>query len=132
MRVVVFFLSLCFLLLKGYNYAHAEIPHTTPGYTAGHSFEKLNQIKLARPDQDHFSITSNSTNQKKEELISLEIEDEDLSFSRKYILTRCLLALIYASALFFLASYLKKRLPYCWHLSYTSSFKYILERALRI
>jgi hypothetical protein len=132
MRTVVFFLFLCFLLLKGYDYASAGVHHAGPHYSSAHYIEKSNQVKFESTNQKFPVIISHSLSEKKEELISLENEDEDLSFTRKYVLADCILALIFAWFLLFPGTYLKKRLPFCWHLSYTSSYKYILERALRI
>ena len=48
------------------------------------------------------------------------------------LLPKYFFTLAYASLLIYFYSYFKNRLPFCKHLSYASSYKYILQRVLRI
>jgi|GEM_PF-672828 len=142
--VIVFFLSLCFLLLKGHTDVYADVQHHSPGYSIVYhdSFsyapaqyiEKKQQAQLENIDRNFPVIKDNSLNDKKEEFVSLEEDDDDDSvFSRKYVLlAKYFITLTYASILICFYNYFKNRLPFCRHLSYSSSYKYILQRVLRL
>lgn len=133
MRFLLFLLSFWFFLLNGYDHAYAEThPHKTRCSSA-HLAGKSHQVKAEKTGLHSSRIKSKKLPGKKEDLISLENEVDDISFGRKYVLlSECILTIAYASFLFFIAGYLKNRLPFCWHLSYISSYKYILQRVLRL
>jgi hypothetical protein len=132
MRVVILFvLSLCFFLFTGcpYSYSHIntqDIPKPN---------EKINEthaaIKVINPA--FFLHKIKSITEIKEDFINLEDDDEEFVVTRKFAeLTRYYVTLAYASILVHFYNYLKNRLPFCKHLSYSSSYKYILQRVLRI
>ncbi|WP_285057128.1 hypothetical protein [Pedobacter ginsengisoli] len=121
MRVaIVFFLSLCLFVLKG----HGDVYGSTP------RLEKLQHIKPEHAGPGLKLSKNNGLTEKKEDLIGIE-DDEDLASSRKYM-PPVICFIILASISLYCYSFLKSSLPFCWHLSYTSSYKYILQRVLRI
>ena len=130
---VVFFLSLCFLLLGRYDHVDAGLYHHRVSHSPAQHMEKTLLTKFRNTDQAFLLIKNNSLSEKRENFLNAEDEAEDFAFSRKYIsLPRYFIALTYASVLIFFYSYSKNRLPFCKHLSYASSYKYILQRVLRI
>lgn len=131
---VVFFFSLCFLLLKGHSDGYAAIPYNNFSYSSAQHIEKKQQTRLESTNQDLPVLKDNGLNSKKDEFVSLENEDDDDSvFSRKHVqLAKCFITLAYASILVCFYNYFKNRLPFCRHLSYSSSYKYILQRVLRL
>ena len=135
---VIFFISMFFLcilsqVLKGNDHVNAEIHHNTSFYSAARTFEKKEQIKFGRINQNFPLVKFNTFSDRDEDFISIENEDDDFAFSRKQILpARALTTLICSAVLVHFYNYSKNRLPFCRHLSYTSSFKYILQRVLRL
>jgi hypothetical protein len=123
MRVaIVFFLALCLFVLKG----HGDV-YGNPGHPG-----KTQQIKFGNGVPGLQVTKNNVLTEKKEDLISIE-DDEDVVTSRKYVLPAMyFIVLVYASVSAELYSYLKSSLPFCGHLSFTSSYKYILQRVLRL
>ena len=121
--VVVFFLSLFFLLLGGSHSVYSETHHSKISSATIQKFEKSKQVNLRN------SIPG----EKKEEFISVEDEDDDQVFVRKSVVpAKYVMALTYASILIYSNYRPKNRLPFCKHLSYISSYKYILQRVLKI
>ncbi len=134
-EVVVFFLSLCLLLLRWHGDACARVRHDSLCFSAALQIEKAKEIKFENISQNFPIVKDNSLNDKKEEFIGVEDDDDDdnLVFARKhFILIKYFITLAYTSLLISFYNYLKNRLPFCRHLSYTSSFKYILQRVLRL
>lgn len=134
MRVLyLFFIFLCFLLLGSCNYAYAGANHHNTGYSVVQNIEKRQQIKFANTNQDYLIIKNGSLSDDDDYLIDVEDEDENVVFASKYvILTKCFLALSHTLILNYLYSPFKDRLLVCRRLIYTSSYKYILQRTLRI
>lgn len=131
--VILFCLSLFFLLLGGHNYAHARAQHNTVASTPTQNIEKPQQTKLINTNQDLPVIKNNTLSEKREDFVSIEDEDDDSVFARKSVLpTKYFITLAYVTTLISPNSYVKNRLPFCKHLSYTSSYKYILQRVLKI
>lgn len=129
---IAFFLSLCFLLLGRYDAVHAGDYHLGNQLPA-QQIEKTQLTKLRNTNQAFSLVKSNHLIEKREDLMSAEDEVEDLVFSRKYVLlSKYFITLACASLLIYCCSYFKNRLPFCKHLSYASSYKYILQRVLRI
>ncbi len=128
---IIFCLSLFFLLFKGNEYAHAVAPRISQGY------EYLNESPQAKQEHTPFHKNANVHIQKsfssREVNYVEELQDEDETLSRKGIIILkqaayfCYALLVGNSAIF-----KKLALPYCEHLSYTSSFKYLLLRVFRI
>lgn len=130
---IVFFLSLCFLLLKGHTDVYADIHHNSASYSTQY-IEKKQQTQLENTNRNFPVIKDNGLTDKREDFISLEDEDDDdFAFSRKYVLlAKYFITLAYASILICFYKHLKNRLPFCRHLSYSSSYKYLLQRSLRL
>lgn len=122
MRVTaVFFLFLGFLLLRsGFCYSAAQY------------IEKVQQAKFGNTDQGfHIIKNTSSLSDKKEDFISVE-DDDDLASTRNHVvIVKNIIAVAYTSILIDFYNNFKNRLPFCKHLSYTSSYKYI-QRVLRL
>jgi hypothetical protein len=130
---VVFFLSLCFFLLGGSNFVYAGAHHSTSSYSTVQKIEKSQQEKLLIANQGLPEVKNSTIGDKKEDFISVEDEDDDLVSVRKSVLpAKYFATLTYASTLIYSNAYFKNRLPFCKHLSYASSYKYILQRVLKI
>lgn len=134
MRVaIVFLLFLCFLLLKGYGDVYAGAHHNRVGYILAGQIYKTQQKKSLIANQGAQLMKNSNLNEKKEDLISVEDDDEEPVFNRKYVvLVKYFITLAWASVLIHFYSCFKNRLPFCKHLSYASSYKYILQRVLRL
>jgi hypothetical protein len=76
MRGFIFFLFLCFLLLKGYGYVYTGIHAHGLGYSSNKTIEKINRLKFTKPGQDYSFIDDNSTQKEKACICSGDIEDE--------------------------------------------------------
>lgn len=130
--VIAFVLFLSFLLLKGNDMAYAGIRQNSK-YSPAQQINKTQPTRLGSADPGFPIIKHTSQNEQKEEFVTLEDENEDLVFNRKYVLlAKYFVTLTYASALICYCQHFKNRLPFCKHLSYTSSYKYILQRVLRL
>ncbi|MDB5120740.1 MAG: hypothetical protein JWN56_1958 [Sphingobacteriales bacterium] len=132
MRVAyLFFLSLCFLLLGGCNYGYNGAHHNR-SYSQVQTPETIQKVKVVNLSQDFPVITNASLSEEKAYIVSFEDEDEDLDFARKYVLlAKCFFILSYSFIFSSFYNYFKDTLPFCKHLSYCS-YKYILQRVLRI
>lgn len=126
-----FFLSMCFLLFWGYNYAHAGTHHKKISYIPSRSIDKPQKAKL---DDINVAILKHSSpSHDKEFFLNIEDEESDFAFTRKYVLLVKWVAVISCTfVLGYLFNYNYQRLPFCRHLSYNSSYKYIVQRALRV
>lgn len=117
MRVAVFFLCLCILLLKGYDYTHT-VAHTN---------------SIHNTPVQHFAVLKDTGTEKDEEyLISDDKEDEDPNsvFGRKY---RLLATYNIIPAYLFISHHLYSRSkgPLAYY-GALSSCKYITQKVLRI
>jgi len=129
----IFFLSLIFLLLRGNDCAHARAQFDREGYAQ--TFRNQQHDNSSSLIHNLTVSKKNAESEKQESIVSIESEneDEDLTFTRKYVvLAQFFITLSYTTFLLLLGNYLKNELPHCRHLSYTSSNKYILQRVLRI
>ncbi|WP_214225974.1 hypothetical protein [Pedobacter sp. B4-66] len=131
--VILFLLSLCFLLLGRSDHAYAGAHQNTASYSSALNTEKPQLTKFINTAQDLPVIKSNCFSEQREDFISVENEDEDFVSARKSALpVKYIITLAYASILNSSSNYVKNRLPFCKHFSYTSSYKYILQRVLKI
>lgn len=126
MRAAVIFLFVGFFLLTGSGSVCAKesckaiYNPAVRAAAAPHYTEKQQQIKFW-------------VQEIREDFISVENADDDFEFSSKQVwLARFFITLAYGSLLNDLYSWFKGLLPFCEHLSYSSSYKYILQRVLRI
>ncbi|WP_442589059.1 hypothetical protein ACSBL2_23860 [Pedobacter sp. AW31-3R] len=131
---VVLFLIMFLLVLKGSNSFNAgSHHHKKVSYQPAQTIQKKQQNKSWYANQIFPVIKHDNLTEKKDEFISIADEDEDIVFSRKYVLlTKSHVVLATASVLHHFYSYTRNRLPFCSHFSYTSSYKYITQRVLRL
>lgn len=131
MRVVIFFVCLCYLLLGGYNYIYAG-PHDHGfRYAQNLHLERNNQSKFIDKKQGYPAVQAANSNQDATNLLPEDLEDEDSNnlFARKFKLQdKGYLTLSGLFLLTYLFSRFKGPRPYYWLLSY----KYIHQRVLRI
>lgn len=123
MRVAVFFICLCVLLLKGYDHVHAATRHHHICYSPSQQIGSTQQGFTAMLDAD--------SNTEDDYYITDDIEDEDPNsvFARKYrLLARCNVIPSYLFISHYLHSCPKAPLSFCSALSY----KYITQKVLRI
>lgn len=133
MRVVVIFSLLLFSFLVGsHDTVYAGVGHGNTYYSQAQLSEKAQRQKPGKLEQKRI-IKKNTILNEDEEFFGIENENDGPVFSRKYVLlAESSVIVVYASILFCFYHYQKKRLPFCKHLSYTASYKYILQRTLRI
>ncbi len=138
-RLIRLFLFLCFLLLRGDLHLYAHAYYNTNSYTTANIPETSLHASYC-PIQDlelHISVVPSSDAENVSDKIkATEIEDEDESESfhcRKLLeVTNDCTASYYAQASGYVQRYLQNRLPFCRHFSYSSSYKFIVHRAIRI
>ncbi|GAA4800196.1 hypothetical protein GCM10023231_31210 [Olivibacter ginsenosidimutans] len=134
MRVVVLFL-LClssFLFrISDKNYAH--LAHNRDVYTSYKPIKLFVQFKSNKIAHSYAIIRNGDFEEHETEVFNVESEDDSPVFARRDVLiSDNALAIIYTSLLHCYHAYLKEKLPFCTHLTYISSYKYILQRVLRI
>jgi hypothetical protein len=128
----LFFISLCFLLLEGNNYAQAGVHINKAHLQVNHSHRAKN-IKSFVDSENHTQYKGATVSEEKEYLITDEDDDEhDLSAGKYNLLAKSCLLFAYTLFLGYLYNSLKDRLPLCNHLSYINSYKYLSQRVLRI
>lgn len=129
MRVAVFLVFVCLLMLRGYDSIYAGTHHISLSRTPAQYLENKQQVKST---WQHHTVTGvTSPDEEEEFLISDDIEDEDVNnvFVRKYkLLARYNLALSYLFILSYLYKCLKAPSFFWGH----SSYKYITQKVLRI
>jgi hypothetical protein len=131
MRVVIFFLYMCFLVLSGDDQVYTGTSHNSIGYSPAQSIEKAQLVGSANGYQDCTVTKNTGSQEEKEYLISVDVEEEDANnyFARKYrLLTQCCLIPSHTFILSYPYNCFKDRLPFSSHLSY----KYLTQRVLRI
>lgn len=131
--VVIFFLFLCFSLSGVYDSVHLDACQNRISYLPAQNIEKTQQAKFTNAYKD-FTVTKNtSLGKEKEHFVIVEDEEEDHVSARKYVLlVRYFTTLSLAFNFNYSLSIFKDSLPFCTHLSYSSSHKYITQRVLRI
>jgi len=134
--IIIFFLSLFFLLFKGHVDSYAADGHYSKGYYfSAKRTDKSEQQQFGKLLKDLPLVKHNHISEKKDDVVSIENEEdsEDPGYIRKQNLPiKYAVALSFSSTLYHDYHSSKNRLPLCRHLSYTSSYKYILQRVLRI
>jgi hypothetical protein len=131
MRVVIFFVCLCFLLLRGNEEVYAGTNHRGTCYTPLQHIDKTQPVSFTNADEGCIVTKNTGSEGENENLLGIDAEEEDSDTisARKYkLLTRT--SLIFSHT--FLVSYschsFKDCLPFFTPLSY----KYIIQRVLRI
>lgn len=133
--VITFFLSLCFLLIRGYDHLYARAYNNPTCYSpaklsAGSELGGLDNEK----DKQTVIHKATSSDSETEAINARETEDdEELIAPRKYVeITNYFITFLQAHLAGDGSCYLKSRLPICEHFSYTSSDKYIVQRVIRV
>ena len=135
--VITFFLSLVFLLLGGTNHLHARTnDHRTcyalPQRSVKSELARMHVVKYS-PPIIRKSTFSGAAHQK---IKATEVKEEDESeseSSRKLVaISNYFISLLYDQVFGHFHRYLKDSIPFCKHFSYTSSYKYIIQRVIRI
>ncbi|HEX8356166.1 MAG TPA: hypothetical protein VF610_02085 [Segetibacter sp.] len=131
-HTLILFLFLCFNLAGVENFAHASVHTATshciadPGNESTKQFEKVTNNNSVAPG--NIGLT-------KEDVlfIATDDKDEDEDIIRKHVLSFKHL-LVFSTAFFLNERYsrLANHFSFCKPFSYTSSCKYIVQRALRI
>ena len=126
-------LLLCFLSWG--EYAHTHQNHM--GYFPGKMAERSVQAGFAGIQNDHALLSKAPSpkkgNRVKESIKATEMEDDDETDSsgKHSETTNCAITFFYAQAPGYSCHYLKNRLPFCEHFSW-SSYKFILHGVIRI
>ena len=131
--VVLFFLFLCFLFVGRHYHAYGNMPSNGLRNTVAQTTDKIKQLGYSIINNEHAVVKTHSKVQGGNYLISDFDEDENNPSARRYVLlAKYSLIVAYTIVLSYLVTCLKERLPIIRHLSYISSYKYIVQRALRI
>jgi len=132
---VIFLLTLCFFLIGGTKAAQSPEAHRSCSiHSVSHLDATSQQLNLLQDNSALPVFQKDLAYQKKAEVISsIEDEDDELISAKKQVLfVKYLIVVAYTSVLIHLFKNFKNRLPFCTHFSYTSSYKYLLQRVLRI
>jgi hypothetical protein len=128
----LYILSLCFLLLGGYCAAYGILPNDS-SHPATKRMGKTQLVKLPVVNQDPVISHNGLPLDTKETILTVEAEDDDTGFRRKFtLLATFLVVLSYASFLNYLYKFFKTRLYSFKQLIPAGSYKYLLQGALRI
>ncbi|MFN0292013.1 hypothetical protein [Pedobacter helvus] len=127
----IFCFSLFFLLFKGNESAHAIVSRISQGYEFFSENPHTKQHHTPFHKNANIHIQKNSSTR---ELNYIEeTQDDEESIVRKGIIAlKQSVYFCYALLVGSLQIIRKLALPYCEHLSFTASFKYILLRVFRI
>jgi hypothetical protein len=126
MRLTVFLVCLCVLLLKGYDYLYTGTHHCCT------SAQQESQLaKLKHTNRDYSLIQDTDPDDEDEYLISDDAEDEDTDsfFARKY---RLLVNSSWINSHLFTLRFLHNCLKAPLTFGSLSSYKYITQQVLRI
>jgi hypothetical protein len=128
--VYLFFLSFYFLLAGAHHHAYGQVQIKGIERVVAKQLSKTQQIKANGNSQLHALILAAGTSDT--EAFFVNDEDDDNSATRiEHLLSRYALSISFA---FFCVLYstVKSTLPLCNHLSYLGTYKYLLQRSLRI
>jgi hypothetical protein len=126
MRVVVFFVCLCYLLLGGYNYLYTG-SHRYAAATTLH-FEK-SHAKFTDKKQGYPVIKETAAEDAAYIIPDIEEDDTDNLSARKY---KLLASYFYAFSCSFILLHLYNRFKASRPYSHLLTYKYITQRVLRI
>lgn len=131
MRVAVFFVYLCFFLLKGDGFAHAVGPSPANGYNHVQHIQTTGPTVPTTCSDAGIIINNAHTNDQPVYLICDDVEEENTNdfFARKFkLLVRSYSALSYHFAFDYPTNRSKAALSFYGRVFY----KYILQRVLRV
>jgi hypothetical protein len=128
MRIALFFICVCYLLLGGYNYLYTGKRHHS--YSTSLHIEKNHQSKFTDKKQ-HYPVLKEANASQQEVNLLADIEDEDNNdtAARKY---KLFARLLYALSWSFILNWLYNRFKIPRPHSPVFSYKYITQRVLRI
>lgn len=129
--VFVSFLLTCFLILTGSLSGHASFIKKCAN-PVGQKIVKAQQNSFEYLHGGLHLRKNTSLNDNREDFISIEDDDEQTVSWKQVLPAKVFTSPDYSSLLISFHHYQKNRLPFCKHFSYTSSYKYILQRVLRI
>ncbi|RVU00125.1 hypothetical protein EOD41_14290 [Mucilaginibacter limnophilus] len=130
---VIFILSLCFLLLRGYNYTYARVHHDKLSYSPAPDVTRTQKVTPVDISKATTVKKSSKLNTDKDFIFNIEDDDDNFVFARKYVLLANWVSIL--SCIFLLSirpEHLKERLPFGRYLSGNSSPKYIVQRVIRL
>jgi hypothetical protein len=128
----IFFIALSFLLLGKCNYVHASAINNVICNLPSQDIKETQKVKITSLNQNAV-VTNISLTEDDNYLIDDEDEDENVAFNSKYVLiAKFFIILSYTFIFSYLYSRFKTGLPVCKHLSYIGSYKYLIQRALKI
>jgi len=131
--IVLFFLFLSFLFVGRHYYAHSNVPASGARNTVAQTTDKIKQLNYSVLKHDRAILKTHGKVKDGDSLLSDLDEDENDSSARRYVLlAKYALIVAYTLVLSYLITRLEVRLPVLRHLSYISSYKYIVQRAIRI
>jgi len=131
--IVLFFLFLCFLFVGRHYHAYESVRANGLRNTVAQTTDKIKQLNYSIIKHDLAVVKKHSKVQDGNYLISDFDEDENNPSAKRYMLmAKYSLIVAYTIVLSYLITCLEERLPVIRHLSYISSYKYIVQRALRI
>lgn len=129
MRAVFFILNICFLLIWGHHHAYA---HTAQQVYSIQGNQMQQTKQTCHIHHDALVMKNSLLDEEEKSIFSVENEDTDFVFGRKDVqLSKQIIDLSYGLLLPFIQYRHKDRLPFYFHLC-TPSYKYILQRVLRI
>ena len=128
-----FMLSVLLFLLGGINSAFAVSHHTKTPVSSSQHVEKIRSPRVGDGNLCNPAVEINRFSEKKNDFISIEDDDEEVNFTRKYVLLERDVIVVPQDILpLYPNTYFITPLPFCWHLSYTASNTYLLQRVLRL
>lgn len=133
--VITFFLSLCFLLLRGGDHLYAHTSQNHSRYSPAELPKRSEQSGLGTVKNTQSAIRKADQSGAQDEAISAtETEDDEEWISpRKYVqITNYFINFFYAHLTGLAHRGLNNRFPFCKHFSYTSSDIYIVQRVIRV
>lgn len=130
--VVLFFLFLCFLFVGRHYHAYGNVPANRLRNTVAQTTDKIKQLSYSIIHHELATVKSHGAVTDGNYLVT-DLDEDEYSSARRYILlAKYSLIVSYIVVLSYLFTCFKERLPIIRHLSYISSNKYIVQRALRI
>ena len=131
MKVVLYILCFCFLLLGGYCAAYGILPNDS-GKPAIKRIGKTQLVKIPVIEKDPVISHSGLPLNTKQTIVTVETEDDSDSHRKYSLLATCLILVSFASFLNYLFKYFKNQLNGHKKLLTVSSYKYLLQGVLRI
>ena len=125
------FFSVCFILFGGYYCGYANTSHESRN-SLSQTFAGSKNVQSVNVNLPIAVFGNTGLSEDKAYILSFEDEDEDLDFSRRYVLlVKCfvILSCSFTFSIFYKCN--RDTLPFFTHLSYCF-YKYILQRVLRI